>query len=87
MTNEKAVCLKERPERGLLGKAEQSRQSGITAEAASPMNEPTRNKHTMKKALLFVGLDVHAQNITVAVPFWARPKPVFTERSPMICMP
>jgi len=31
------------------------------------MNEPTDNKHTMKKALLFVGLDVHAQNITLAV--------------------
>jgi transposase len=31
------------------------------------MNEPTDNKHTMKNSLLFVGLDVHAQNITVAV--------------------
>ena len=31
------------------------------------MNEPTRNKHTMKKSLLFVGLDVHAQNITLAL--------------------
>ena len=29
------------------------------------MIKPTRNKHTMKKALLFVGLDVHAQNITI----------------------
>jgi transposase len=31
------------------------------------MNEPTTNKHTMKKALLFVGLDVHAQSITLAL--------------------
>jgi transposase len=31
------------------------------------MNEPTLNKHTMKKALLFVGLDVHAQSITLAL--------------------
>lgn len=28
------------------------------------MNEPADNKHTMKKSLLFVGLDVHAQYIT-----------------------
>ena len=41
---------------------------GITAGAASPMIEPTsNNKHTMKKELLFVGLDVHAKNITVAL--------------------
>ncbi len=31
------------------------------------MNEPTHIKHTMKKSLLFVGLDVHAQNITIGV--------------------
>src|SRR5687768_6912859 len=31
------------------------------------MNEPTHNKHTMKKELLFVGLDVHAQNIALAL--------------------
>jgi len=31
------------------------------------MNEPTDNKHTMKKSLLFVGLDVHAQNITIGL--------------------
>ena len=31
------------------------------------MNEPTNNKHTMKKSLLFVGLDVHAQNIAIAL--------------------
>jgi len=31
------------------------------------MNEPTHNKHTMKKELLFVGLDVHAQNIAIAL--------------------
>jgi transposase len=63
----KAVCLKEWPQRGLPGKAVQSRKCGITAGAASPMNEPANNKHTMKKSLLFVGLDVHAQNITIAV--------------------
>jgi len=31
------------------------------------MNEPTDNKHTMKNSLLFIGLDVHAQNITIAL--------------------
>lgn len=29
--------------------------------------EPSNNKHTMKADLLFVGMDVHAQSITVAV--------------------
>ena len=28
--------------------------------------KPTNNKHTMKE-LLFVGLDVHAKNITIAL--------------------
>ena len=31
------------------------------------MIKPTHNKHTMKKELLFLGLDVHAKNITVAL--------------------
>jgi transposase len=31
------------------------------------MIKPTHNKHTMKKQLLFVGLDVHAQNIAIAL--------------------
>jgi transposase len=31
------------------------------------MIKPTHIKHTMKKKLLFVGLDVHAKNITVAL--------------------
>jgi transposase len=31
------------------------------------MNEPTHNKHTMQKELLFVGLDVHAKSITLAL--------------------
>ena len=31
------------------------------------MNEPTDNKHTMKKSLLFVGLDVHAQSLTLGL--------------------
>ena len=31
------------------------------------MKEPIHNKHTMKKPLLFVGLDVHAQKIAIAV--------------------
>lgn len=30
------------------------------------MNEPKHNKHTMNKKLLFLGLDVHAQNIAIA---------------------
>ena len=40
---------------------------GSTAGAASPIVKPTNNKHTMKKELLFVGLDVHAKNITIAL--------------------
>ena len=59
--------MPEWPERGLPGEAVQSRKCGITAGAASPINEPADNKHTMKKALLSVGLDVHAQSITVAL--------------------
>ena len=31
------------------------------------MKEPTHNKHTMKNSLLFVGLDVHAQSITIGL--------------------
>jgi hypothetical protein len=31
------------------------------------MNEPKHIKHTMKKPLLFIGLDVHAKNITIAL--------------------
>ena len=31
------------------------------------MNEPTHNKHTMNKELLFLGLDVHAKTITIAL--------------------
>jgi transposase len=31
------------------------------------MSKPTNNKHTMKKELLFLGLDVHAQNIALAL--------------------
>ncbi len=61
------MCLKEWPGRGLRGKAVQSRQSGITAGAASPMKKPTPNKHTMKQELLSVGLDVHAKNIAIAL--------------------
>ena len=29
--------------------------------------KPTNNKHTMKKQLLFIGLDVHAKSITIAL--------------------
>ena len=43
-----------------------SRKCGITAGAASPLNEPTHSKHTMKKKLLLPGLDVHAQDIALA---------------------
>lgn len=31
------------------------------------MKKPTHNKHTMKSKLLFVGLDVHAKNIAIAL--------------------
>jgi hypothetical protein len=40
----------------------QSRKCGITAEAMSPLKKPANKKHTMKTPLLFVGLDVHAEN-------------------------
>jgi transposase len=59
--------LKEWRFRGLHGKTVQSRQCGSTAGAASPITKPAHNKHTMKKELLFVGLDVHAKTITVAI--------------------
>ena len=36
------------------------------------MMKPTNNKHTMKKKLLFLGLDVHAKNITIALAEGAR---------------
>ena len=61
------MCLKEWPIRGLSGRTGQSRNDcGITAGAASPIIKPTHNKHTMKKELLFVGLDVHAKTIAIA---------------------
>ena len=54
-------------DRGLRGRSEQSRNfSGNTTGAASPKKKPTHNKH-MKSELLFVGLDVHAKTITIAV--------------------
>src|SRR6188474_3439673 len=31
------------------------------------MNKPTTNKHTMNKELLFLGLDVHAKSLTLAL--------------------
>ncbi len=31
------------------------------------MKKPTPNKHTMKPQLLFLGLDVHAKNIAIAL--------------------
>ena len=62
------MCLKEWRIRGLPGKTVQRRiLCGSTAGAASPIVKPTNNKHTMKKELLFVGLDVHAKNITIAL--------------------
>jgi transposase len=42
-------------------------QYGIIAEAVSPMDEPQQHKHTMSKNLLYVGLDVHAQTVTIAL--------------------
>ena len=35
--------------------------------AVLPVSKPKHNKHTMKKNLLFIGLDVHAKTITIAV--------------------
>jgi len=31
------------------------------------VSKPKHNKRTMKKNLLFIGLDVHAKNITIAI--------------------
>lgn len=80
MWEREVVCLQERLEPGLRGGAAQSRKCVITAEAAayganggwsggdtetmSPVNEPANDKHAIKNSLLFVVLDVHAQNIT-----------------------
>ena len=62
------MSLKEWRSRGLRGRTVQSRiECGITAWAVSPMFESANNKHTMKKHLLFIGLDVHAKNITIAL--------------------
>jgi len=33
----------------------------------SPMMKPQDNKHTMGKELLYVGLDVHAQTVSIAI--------------------
>lgn len=47
---------------------EPSPQGGFVARAAAPMNEPTsNNKHTIEKELRFLGLDVHAKNLTLAL--------------------
>jgi len=35
--------------------------------AVSPVGKPKHNKHTIKKNLLIIGLDVHAKTITTAV--------------------
>jgi transposase len=42
-------------------------QYGIIAEAMSPMDEPQQHRHTMSKNLLYVGLDVHAQTVAIAI--------------------
>jgi transposase len=33
----------------------------------SPMMKPQHNKHTMSKELLYIGLDVHAQTVSIAI--------------------
>jgi transposase len=42
-------------------------QYGIIAEAMSPMVERQQHKHTMSKNLLYLGLDVHAQTVAIAI--------------------
>jgi hypothetical protein len=42
------------------------------------------NKHTMKKELLFVGLDVHARNIAMLLPKEAVARPAPTAAFQMI---
>jgi hypothetical protein len=42
-------------------------QYGIIAEAMSPRNEPQQHRHTMNKNLLYAGLDVHAQTVSIAL--------------------
>ena len=60
------VCLR-------LGEAADCRprpvepQCGIIAEAMSPMDEPQQHRHTMSKKLLYIGLDVHAQTVVIAI--------------------
>jgi hypothetical protein len=33
----------------------------------SPMMKPQHNKHTMSEELLYIGLDVHAQTVSIAI--------------------
>jgi transposase len=41
--------------------------TGSSPEAMSQWNEPQQHKHTMSKNLLYVGLDVHAQTVAIAL--------------------
>lgn len=67
------VCLLERLQSGLRGRAVQSRKCGIIAEAMSPMNEPIDNQHSMKNSLRLFRLDVDAQHITCEPAFVCAP--------------
>ena len=52
-----------------VGRREPNRaaRAGSPPEAVSPITKPPHNKHTMKKPLLYLGLDVHAQTVAIAL--------------------
>ena len=62
-----------------------AREGSTTWEAASPRIEPTHHKHTMKK-ILFVGMDVHAQSITLALAPSNHSEVRLYEASSMTCL-
>ena len=48
------------------------RLGALSLSKRSPIMKPAHNRHTVRKQLLFVGLDVHAKNVTVALAEGAR---------------
>src|SRR5262245_9375297 len=53
--------------RGLPAEAGRAAMTGSSRKAMSPMDEPQQHKHTMSKNLLYLGLDVHAQTVVIAI--------------------
>jgi hypothetical protein len=51
----------------VAGLGRQSRKTGSSHEAMSRMMKPQHDKHTIGKELLYVGFDVHAQTVSIAL--------------------